>query len=172
MAELSMEGGSFSIVMSDTENASHGRDKVDFLVSTNPGQDHHPLKETASGGELSRISLAIQVALADKGSIPILVFDEVDVGIGGKTAATVGQLLNTLGKHRQVICITHLPQVAAWGNQHCCVEKHTKNNITETQINLLSKTQTIEELARMLGGQEITEQTLATAKEMISQTLR
>ena len=144
-----------------------GLDRVEFLVTTNPGQPPAPLKKVASGGELSRISLAIQVATMSSMDVPTLIFDEVDVGIGGGTAEIVGRLLRKLGSNQQVLCVTHLPQVASQAHNHLKVEKYQAKNNTNTSILPLSSQQRIKEVARMLGGIEVTEQTLAHAREMI-----
>ena len=127
-----------------------------------------PLNKVASGGELSRIALAIQVITAQTGGTPTLIFDEIDVGIGGATAEIVGKLLRTLGNQTQVICITHQPQVAASGHQHLKVVKQTDGKTTTSNVNLLKEKQRIEELARMLGGVEITKNTLKHASEMLA----
>ena len=144
-----------------------GMDRIEFLVSANPGQPLRPLKKVASGGELSRISLAIQVATIGCGRIPTLIFDEVDVGIGGAVAEIVGRLLRQLGDQRQVLCVTHLPQVAAQGHQQMSVTKQTRGRQTSTRIQLLQGEERVNEVARMLGGVEITANTLAHAREMI-----
>ena len=146
-----------------------GMERVDFLVSTNLGQPLKPLSKIASGGELSRISLAIQVIAARSSHIPTLIFDEVDTGIGGGVAETVGRQLRTLGESHQVLCVTHLPQVAALGHHHLHVSKESTQHITTTRIRALTDTARNEEIARMLGGVEITAQTRAHAKEMIGQ---
>ena len=146
-----------------------GVERVDFLVSTNPGQPLKPLSKVASGGELSRISLAIQVIAARSSHIPTLIFDEVDTGIGGGVAETVGRQLRALGESHQVLCVTHLPQVAALGHHHLHVSKESTQHITTTRIHALADTARNEEIARMLGGVEITAQTRAHAKEMIGQ---
>jgi len=171
MQELAMEGGRFEIgveeLPEDTGKA-HGLDEIRFLVSANPGQPLAPLARVASGGELSRLSLAIQVATADIGTVPTLIFDEVDVGIGGAVAETVGRLLRELGKRRQVLCVTHLPQVAAQGHAHFQVSKERKQKSTRTRITPLDQEARIREVARMVGGSRITPQTLAHAREMIA----
>lgn len=146
----------------------HGLESLEFMVSTNPGQTPRPLSKVASGGELSRISLAIQVISAQAASIPVLVFDEVDVGIGGGTAEVVGHLLRKLGKTGQVICVTHQPQVAAQAHQHLSVSKQSKNDQTDSKMTLLNKEERIAEIARMLGGLKLTDQTLAHAREMLT----
>ncbi len=138
-----------------------------FLVSTNPGQPLQPLAKVASGGELSRISLAIQVITAQKVETPSLIFDEVDVGISGPTAAIVGQLLRQLGESTQVMCVTHLPQVAGCGHQQMFVAKDTDQGSTTTRMYPLDYTARINELARLLGGSEITERTLANAEDLL-----
>jgi DNA repair protein RecN (Recombination protein N) len=168
MQKLGMEGGSFVVQLTTEENFTiHGLEKVDFMVSANPGQPVKPLTKVASGGELSRISLAIQVITAQNSRIPTLIFDEVDVGIGGRVAEIVGRLLRELGDHRQVICVTHLPQVAALGHHHLQVSKQKATDTTISQIAELQQVQRVEEIARMLGGIEITDQTLLHAEEML-----
>lgn len=170
MQSLGMKGGRFNIQVSasnDPTPLSTGSDKVDFQVTANPGQPLGPLARVASGGELSRISLAIQVVAAQDAGIPTLIFDEVDSGVGGAVAETVGQQLQTLGLQRQVLCVTHLPQVAAQAHQHLQVSKLTGDNTTRTQIRPLGSEERVEEIARMLGGQKITASTLEHAREML-----
>lgn len=150
------------------EPSPHGYEDIEFLVSANPGQPARPLVKVASGGELSRISLAIQVVVAQTSTTPTLVFDEVDVGIGGGTAEVVGRLLRTLGSHGQVICVTHLPQVAAQSHHHLFVSKFTEKETTYSKIERLDDQGRISEVARMLGGVDVTEQTLAHAREMFT----
>ncbi|MDP6969508.1 MAG: DNA repair protein RecN [Gammaproteobacteria bacterium] len=150
-----------------TELFSNGLDEVEMLIQTNPGQAAKPLAKIASGGELSRISLAIQVVIASTSITPCLIFDEVDVGIGGATAEIVGRLLAQLGQHCQLLCITHLPQVASQAQHHLQVSKHNQNQLTHTQVVPLDDKQRVQEIARMLGGVTLTEQTLAHAKEML-----
>lgn len=171
MQDLSMPGGQFQVaVQADPQQENRfGIDRVAFMVSPNPGQGLAPLGETASGGELSRISLAIQVATAGCGEIPTLIFDEVDVGIGGAVAEIVGRLLHRLGEDRQVLCVTHLPQVAAQAHHHFQVRKQTRAKSTQTSILPLDLERRVSEIARMLGGVKITEQTLAHAREMLRQ---
>lgn len=144
-----------------------GLNRIDFLVSANPGQSPQPLNKVASGGELSRISLAIQVATVNCDQIPTLIFDEVDVGIGGGVAEIVGRLLRQLGKSRQLLCVTHLPQVASLGHQHYQIRKESDESSTNSIIVQLDEENRVYEIARMLGGLEITDQTMAHAKEMI-----
>jgi len=170
MQALGMSGGRFAVEVGRgaVENAGpHGLDRVEFLVSANPGQPLQPLAKVASGGELSRISLGIQVATAECGSVPTLVFDEVDVGIGGGVAEIVGRLLRTLAGARQVLCVTHLPQVASQAHHHLQVSKSTLEGQTYTRIQPLDDEERVGEIARMLGGQEITRKTLEHAREMI-----
>ncbi len=170
MQGLSLQGGKFNIELQDLPEAQwgvHGAESIEFLVSANPGQPLKPLNKVASGGELSRISLAIQVITAQAARIPTLVFDEVDVGIGGRVAEIVGLQLRALGSHRQVLCVTHLPQVAALGHHHYQVRKQTSKKTTLTEILPLEKPQRVDEIARMLGGIEITDQTISHAQEMI-----
>ncbi|MDD1829104.1 DNA repair protein RecN [Photobacterium sp. ZSDE20] len=169
MHELSMEKAQFAIEVNNTNThpSPLGMDNVTFIVSTNPGQPMQPIAKVASGGELSRISLAIQVITAQKVDTPSLIFDEVDVGISGPTAAVVGKMLRTLGESTQVMCVTHLPQVAGCGHQQLFVAKSTKSGKTETQMHTLDEQQRVSELARLLGGSQITESTLANAKELL-----
>ena len=170
MQTLGMEGGRFEVAVEPLESdtpAATGLERIEFRVSANPGQPVKPLAKVASGGELSRISLAIQVITARDSRIPTLIFDEVDVGIGGRVAEIVGQLLRTLGEQRQVICVTHLPQVAALGHHHLQVSKTAEQDRTHSRIQVLDMEERVDELARMLGGIEITEQTLSHAREMI-----
>ena len=145
----------------------HGLESVEFLISTIAGQQERPLNKIASGGELSRISLAIQVVTASTGTVPRMVFDEVDVGIGGAVAEVVGKLLRNLSGQAQVLCVTHLPQVAAQGNQHLLVSKTSDKKSVETRLQQLLDEEKVHEIARMLGGVKITEQTLAHAREML-----
>ncbi|MCG9745705.1 DNA repair protein RecN [Shewanella sp. Isolate8] len=167
--ELSMPKGKFVIdVQFNPEMMSpNGCDTVEFQVTTNPGQPLQPIAKVASGGELSRIGLGIQVITAKKVATPTLIFDEVDVGISGPTAAVVGKMLRALGESTQVLCVTHLPQVAGNGHQHMFVNKQSKSGQTETSMVPLDKGQRIEELARLLGGDVITNNTLANAKELL-----
>ena len=170
MQRLGMEGGRFEIRLlpQQGENPTpFGRERVEFRVSANPGQPLKPLAKVASGGELARISLAIQVITAQKASTPTLIFDEVDVGIGGGVAEIVGRQLRRLGSFCQVICVTHQPQVAALAHHHLQVLKERSGGETSTRIWPLEEKQRVGELARMLGGVEMTEQTLSHAEEML-----
>jgi DNA repair protein RecN (Recombination protein N) len=191
MQRLSLSGGKFEVLLSSNDKNAldksmpekisqtpnvNGLEQVEFLVAGHAGVAAKPLAKTASGGELSRISLAIRVVTAQKESIPTMIFDEVDVGIGGGVAEVVGQLLKQLGEsvndgsisQRQVLVITHLPQVAALGSHHLRVSKSLVNAQTLSTIAVLDKTERVEEIARMLGGLEITEMTRQHAKEMLA----
>ena len=166
---LAMENAEFFIeVNSDlTKVTANGADNIVFTLRSNLGQQAQPLAKVASGGELSRISLAIPVLTSDQSAIPTLIFDEVDVGISGKTASVVGKLLRQLGDKCQVLCVTHLPQVACHGHHQFNVEKFTVDDKTETKMTALSQEERVSALARLLGGSEITELALANAKEML-----
>lgn len=170
MHTLSMPHGRFTIELQFNPDhlTAEGADRIDFRVSTNPGQPVQPLGKVASGGELSRIALAIQVITARKMDTPALIFDEVDVGISGPTAAVVGKMLRQLGESTQVMCVTHLPQVAGCGHQHFYVSKETDGAMTETHMRPLDKRSRLQELARLLGGSEVTRNTLANAKELLA----
>ncbi|MBA1224006.1 DNA repair protein RecN [Stutzerimonas stutzeri] len=168
---LGMPGGRFSVQLkpaAEGEYTPYGLEQVEFLVSANPGQPLRPLAKVASGGELSRISLAIQVITAQTSRVPTLVFDEVDVGIGGPTAEIVGQLLRRLGERGQVLTVTHLPQVAAQGHHHLFVHKARDTDETRTAVTELDQAGRVEEIARMLGGVDLTEQSLAHARQMVT----
>lgn len=170
LGPLGMPGGRFEVSLKsyeDDEPHTNGYEQAQFLVSTNPGHPPQALNKVASGGELSRISLAIQMITAKYLHTPTLVFDEVDVGVGGKIGAIIGQSLQKLGQKAQVLCITHLPQVAACGQQHLQVVKHRAKNNTHTEILTLDEKQRIDELARMLGGVDITKQAKANAKALL-----
>ena len=169
--ELGMPQGEFLVAMSNLDATTpklNGKDKIEFLVSANPGLPAKPLAKVASGGELSRISLAIQVTTANDKTTPTLIFDEVDSGIGGGVAEIVGQKLRSLSQYRQVMCVTHLPQVAAQAHHHLYVEKNNESDITSSQVRLLKNEERVEEIARMLGGVTMTANTLAHAQEMLS----
>lgn len=170
MRSLSMPHGVFAIEVAFDERhlTAEGADRIEFRVTTNPGQPLQPIAKVASGGELSRIALAIQVITARKMETPALIFDEVDVGISGPTAAVVGKLLRQLGESTQVMCVTHLPQVAGCGHHHFFVCKETDGEMTETHMHPLDKRARLQELARLLGGSEVTRNTLANAKELLA----
>ena len=173
MQELGMSGGRFAIDVGASENtepAAHGLDRVEFRVSTNPGQPLRPLAKVASGGELSRLSLAVQVCCAAE-TASCMVFDEVDAGIGGAVAEIVGRELRSLSARAQILCVTHLPQVAAQGQQHLRVIKSTEGRQTRVSVTSLTGEARVEELARMLGGVEITSRARAHALEMLNQAV-
>ncbi len=176
MQTLGLQGGRFEIAVDKAagdegdDSASYsasGLDRIQFLVSANPGQPLKPLTKVASGGELSRISLAIQVILSESSRIPTLIFDEVDSGIGGGIAEVVGRKLREIAGNRQVFCVTHLPQVASQAHHHYQVSKTKSADSTSTEVSPLDQQQRLEEIARMLGGMTITEQTRAHAREML-----
>jgi DNA repair protein RecN (Recombination protein N) len=172
LAALGMASARLSVAMQARRNDDPnplGAETLEFLISTNPGQPPRPLAKVASGGELSRISLAIQVVAAAQTRIPVLVFDEVDVGIGGATAAVVGQLLRRLGERGQVIAITHLPQVASCAHHHLAVSKVATGERTLTQLQMLAAPARVDEIARMLGGARITQKTVAHARDLLAQ---
>jgi DNA repair protein RecN (Recombination protein N) len=171
MQELNMPKAEFKAAISQSDEhkfASHGVDIIEFLVSMNPGQPLEAMNKVASGGELSRISLAIQVILAAQVVTPTLIFDEVDVGISGPTASQVGQKLKELGENTQVICVTHLPQVASKGHQQKFVTKLTDGEQTQTKVTELNAQGRVREIARLLAGDTVTEHSLANAKELLA----
>ena len=171
LGELAMGDCRLAIALKPRESSNphpQGLEDIDFLVSTNPGQEPRPLGKIASGGELSRISLAIQVVTADANTVASMVFDEVDVGIGGAVAEVVGKLLRTMANKSQVLCVTHLPQVASQGHQHLQVAKSAGRDETLAELTQLDEKSRIEEIARMLGGIDITSKTRAAAKEMLT----
>jgi len=169
MQELSMSGGRFVVALNPCEPAAYGIEQVEFLVAGHAGVAPRPLAKVASGGELARISLAISVITANATTVPTLIFDEVDTGIGGGVAEVVGRLLKRLGQSRQVLCVTHLPQVASQANQHFQVAKDTTDGgKTVSRIDVLDNKARVEEVARMLGGIEITETTRKHARELLA----
>ena len=171
LKQLGMPHASLEVQLLATQKdkpATNGLEVVEFLVSTNPGQAAKPLIKIASGGELSRISLAIQVITAQTSHIPSLVFDEVDVGIGGGVAKVVGQLLRQLAQRTQILCVTHQAPVAGQGHHHFFVSKFTKAGSTLTQITELSETEIVREVARMLGGEDLSDESLAHAEQMVA----
>jgi DNA repair protein RecN (Recombination protein N) len=170
MHQLNMAEAVFEIEINSNSDTftQFGSDKIEFLVSANPGQPLQPLLKVASGGELSRISLAIQVIIAQKVTTPTLMFDEVDVGVSGPTASAVGKLMRELSNNTQVICVTHLPQVACYGHQQQFVNKQTLTGITQTSMEALNQMGRIDELARLLGGDTISATTRANAQELLS----
>ena len=167
--QLGMPEGQLLVDITQLEGIHiHGMDKVEYKVSINPGTRPDSLSKVVSGGELSRISLGIHMITAQRGATPTLLFDEVDVGIGGKTAALVGQWLRQLGDRLQLFCVTHQPQVAASAHHHFRVEKNTQNDQTFSQVYALKPEDRVHEIARMLGGLQITQQTCAHAEELLA----
>jgi DNA repair protein RecN (Recombination protein N) len=181
LKDLGMEKASFKVDVAQTEDAAgivcsnkkkykaenSGMDVVRFLISPNPGEELKPLAKIASGGEISRVMLAIKTILSEADAVPVLVFDEIDAGIGGRIAEAVGVKLKEISSARQVLCITHLPQIASLAKSHFLVSKEEQKGRTITSVNVLSEKERIEEIARMLGGSKITETTLKHAREMI-----
>jgi DNA repair protein RecN (Recombination protein N) len=173
MQELAMKGGRFEIALTPLAvPTSHGNEQIEYRVASHPKQPLGPLARVASGGELSRIALAIQVVTSEVGEVPTLIFDEVDVGIGGAVAANVGRLLQSLGKRRQILCVTHLPQVAAFADAHFRVTKRGDDTSVHAVVESLANAARIEELSRMLAGSAITAKTRAHAKELLEQHRR
>lgn len=168
MQELSMQGGQFAVALSPCKPSAHGNEQVEFLVAGHAGVRPAPLAKVASGGELARISLALAVIASQAAHVPTLIFDEVDTGIGGAVAEVVGRLLRELGLRHQVLCVTHLPQVAAQGQHHLQVSKQHQGGHTLSRIQVLDDDARVEEISRMLGGIAITTTTRQHAKEMLS----
>jgi len=168
MQDLAMAGGRFEVALNAADEVSaHGLESVEFLVSAHKGVAPQPLAKVASGGELSRLSLAVQTVTSRVAQVPTLIFDEVDAGIGGRVAEIVGKMLRQLGGKHQVMCITHLPQVAATADQQWQVTKTSANGKVLSRVTALDKVQRVEEIARMLGGVKITETTRKHAAEML-----
>jgi DNA repair protein RecN (Recombination protein N) len=167
MQTLAMEGGQFNIALSEGAASAQGQDIVEFLVAGHAGTTPKQLAKVASGGELARISLALSVIASRAARVPTLIFDEVDSGIGGAVAEVVGNLLRELGLRHQVLCVTHLPQVAARGQHHFQVSKQQNKGVTESSISKLDAHARIEEVARMLGGIKITQTTRKHAQELL-----
>lgn len=168
MQDLSMTGGKFAIALQPCEPASYGLEQIEFMVAGHAGTTPRPLAKVASGGELARIALAISVITSSATATPTLIFDEVDSGIGGGVAEVVGRLLRRLGQDRQVLCVTHLPQVASQANQHFQVSKQNSKGKTASSIAALDNNARVEEIARMLGGLEITATTRTHARELLA----
>ena len=157
----------FAIYFLKNKNyTDNGTDDIQYLISTNPGETLKPLGKIVSGGELSRIMLALKAILADRDEIETLIFDEIDTGISGRTAQKVSEKMAVIGQHRQVLCITHLPQIAAMADTHFEIEKHVEGTETITQIHPLEGEESVRELARLLGGAQITPAVLENAREM------
>lgn len=170
MQDLSMAGGQLEIALQPlAEGGAHGLEQIEFLVAGHAGSTPRSLAKVASGGELARISLAISVITSKASFTPTLIFDEVDAGIGGAVAETVGKLLRQLGESHQILCVTHLPQVAAQGNHHLKVSKSQAGDKTLSQVMPLGRSERVEEVARMLGGATITDTTRRHARELLEQ---
>ena len=167
LGELNFLDVRFDTVVRDTDSLSaNGSDDVEFLISTNPGEPMKPLGKIASGGELSRVMLAIKTVMADQDAIDTVIFDEIDAGISGRTAQKVSEKLALIGKSRQVICITHLAQLASMADSHYCIEKQALDGNTQTRMRRLTGEEITEELARILGGAKITDAVRWNASEM------
>lgn len=181
LKEIGLAGATFKTMIknntAETENeytidgnimlSSKGIDDIEFLINTTKGGDFTSLKKTASGGEISRVMLAIKAALAGKDEIPVLIFDEIDTGISGSTASKVGKLMSELSKKRQIIAITHLPQIAAISDNHFSVSKKDEKEITTAEITIIRGEQKVEEIAKMLSGEKLSENSKDTARELI-----
>jgi len=167
LAELGMQNARFVVNFSEKEVDETGIDQVEFLISTNPGEEVKPLRKVASGGELSRIMLALKTVLSEIDDIPTLIFDEIDVGIGGRIAEAVGKKLSSIARRRQVITITHLPQIAVYGEKHFVVQKKTLDHRTVTDVRELQGEERVKEIARMLAGERITESSIVHARELL-----
>jgi len=168
LAELGMEKTTFTIGLRDTTFGASGADEIDFLVRTNPGLPEAPLRKIASGGEIGRIMLALKSVLAAGDRVSVLVFDEIDANIGGRLGSVIGQKLRALAKHHQVLCITHLPQIACFADRHLTVSKDQSGKTTRTTVRAIDGDERVEEIAEMIGGQRITPVTRAQAKELLS----
>ncbi|MFN7016624.1 MAG: DNA repair protein RecN, partial [Fimbriimonadales bacterium] len=167
LRELAMERAEFRVEVRPKPMDTRGADSIEFLFSANPGEPPRPLSKIASGGEMSRVMLALKTALADAAPVPTLVFDEIDAGLGGRTAHAVGEKLAELAQHCQILCITHLPQIASRATHHLAIEKHTVGDATRVQIRALEGEARIQEIARMLTG-EPTEIALQHAQELLA----
>lgn len=172
LADLNFLHADFKIEVEEDAMTKEGTDQVSFMISTNPGEKRKPLAQVASGGELSRIMLALKTVLANEDQIDTLIFDEIDTGISGKTAWMVSEKMGGLSNDHQIICITHLPQIAAMANSHFLIEKSVEDGVTTTGIKKLSETESIEELSRMLGSDEITDVVRENAREMKAMATR
>jgi DNA repair protein RecN (Recombination protein N) len=168
MQQLAMKGGRMAVALAPRDAEAGGLETVDFQVSPHPGQAPRPLAKTASGGELSRLGLALQTVLAGQSGAGTLIFDEVDAGIGGGVAEIVGRLLADVGRSRQVLCVTHLPQVAARATQHWRVVKEVGEGRAVSRVQVLDGERRVEEIARMLGGLDISATTRQHAREMLA----
>jgi DNA repair protein RecN (Recombination protein N) len=169
MQNLGMQGGRFEVALLSLEQAAqHGLEDIQFLVAGHAGSTPRPVGKVASGGELSRIALAIAVTTSELGEAGTLIFDEVDAGVGGAVAETVGRLMKQLGMHRQVLAVTHLPQVASCADHHLLVSKASSNEGVSSSVTPIVGEQRVTEIARMLGGEKLSATTLAHAREMLT----
>ena len=166
---LYMEHARFEVQVQIGELSKHGHDKIEFMITTNLGQPRHPVSDVASGGELSRIMLALKTILLDQTSISTIIFDEVDTGVSGKVAYAIGQKMKRIAKNKQVLCITHLPQVASFADWHLYVSKYIENKDTKTKVSVLNPKERVEEIAKMLSGDMISEEALKQAQTLLSQ---
>ncbi len=170
LKDLGFQHGMFDVELKPAEPATSGLDAIEFVFAPNAGEPAHPLRAIASSGEISRVMLAVKAVLADHDSIPVLVFDEIDANVGGAMGTAIGTKLEKVGKHHQVLCITHLPQVAVFGKTHFSVAKEVVGGRTRTAITCLTPAERVEEVARMLGGRDLTSVTLKHAKEMLKRS--
>ena len=170
LKDMEMKDARFHIQIDEkTDWTSDGKDKVEFLISANAGEGLKPLAKIASGGEMSRVMLALKTVLVDADDIGTFIFDEIDTGVSGRTARKVGEKMSFLGSKRQILCITHLPQIAAMANSHFLIEKESDGEETITKVTPLSADGSVEEVARLMGGSDVTETTLAAARELIAE---
>ncbi len=167
LKDMEMKNAKFYIQVTprDEWNAL-GKDKVEFLISANAGESLKPLAKIASGGEMSRVMLALKAVLVDADEIETFIFDEIDTGVSGRTAAKVGKKMSIIGEKRQILCITHLPQIAAMADKHFLIEKETSNNQTVTMVKNLDENSAVAEVARLMGSATVTEATLTAAREL------
>ena len=168
LADLGMERAKFTIAISDTPDATaSGFDAIEFIVQTNPGLSPQALRRIASGGELSRIMLGLKGVLAEGDRVSVLVFDEIDANVGGRLGSIIGNKLRQLASRHQVLCITHLPQIASYADRHLTVRKETVKQQTRTTVRVMEGDERLSELSEMIGGQRVTETTRAQAKELL-----
>ena len=170
LQDMEMKGARFHIQIDEKADwTADGKDKVEFLISANAGESLKPLAKIASGGEMSRVMLALKTVLVDADEIGTFIFDEIDTGVSGRTARKVGEKMRFLGKKRQILCITHLPQIAAMADSHFLIEKESQGTETTTKVTPLSEEGSVGEVARLMGGSDVTETTLAAARELIAE---
>ena len=170
LQDMEMKGARFHIQIDEKADwTADGKDKVEFLISANAGESLKPLAKIASGGEMSRVMLALKTVLVDADDIGTFIFDEIDTGVSGRTARKVGEKMRLLGKKRQILCITHLPQIAAMADSHFLIEKESDGTETMTKVTPLSEEGSVGEVARLMGGSDVTETTLAAARELIAE---